>query len=113
MTASDDLGSAERPWRDGSGGLLIRVRLTPKASRDAIEGIEATAQGPVLKARVRAVPEDGAANAALERLVADWLDVPRRRVVVASGSKSRIKTLAVDGDPSVLAARAIERAGMF
>lgn len=94
-----------KAWRETADGLVVRVRLTPKASRDAVEGLEATAEGPAVKARVRAVPEDGAANAALERLIAGWLGVPRTAVGLVSGAKSRVKTVAVAGEADVLAAR--------
>jgi uncharacterized protein len=92
------------PWRPHAGGVALRVRLAPKSSRNAIEGVTATAAGPALKARVRSVPEDGAANAALERLVAEWLGVTRTTVAVSGGGKSRVKTLAVAGDARVLVA---------
>jgi hypothetical protein len=85
--------------------VIVRVRLTPKSSADAIEGVEATADGPALKARVRAVPSDGEANAAIERLLADWLGVPKRSVSVTSGHKSRVKLLTVAGEPDVLERR--------
>lgn len=96
------------PWRGGAKGegLLVRVRLSPKASRDGIDGLETTAEGPALKARVRAVPQDGLANAAVAKLVAEWLGVPKSAVVVVAGGKSRVKTLAIAGDAEVLAARA-------
>jgi len=97
------------PWQLAGDGVRLRVRLTPKSSFDAIEGIEATADGPALKARVRAVPEDGAANAALERLIANWLGVPKRDVTLAHGGKSRIKTLTIAGEPGVLQHRLEER----
>ena len=97
------------PWRPAGSGLVVRVRVTPKASRDAIEGVEATAEGAALKARVRAVPADGAANAAVERLVAAWLGVAKSTVSLVSGAKSRIKTLSVAGDADALEARAAER----
>lgn len=84
----------------------MRVRLTPKSAFDRVEGMEQTADGPALKARVRAVPEDGKANSALEALLADWLDVPKRAVALTGGSKSRVKTLTIAGAPSDLAARA-------
>lgn len=96
------VASETSPWRRSGAGLMVRVRLTPKASRDAIEGIEESAEGPALKARVRAVPADGEANAALVRLLAEWLDVPRGSVSLAGGQKSRIKTLKVEGDPQAL-----------
>lgn len=97
---------AGRPWQVARDGLVIRVRVTPKSSRDDIEGIEETAQGPALKARVRAIPDKGQANAAVERLIADWLSVPKRDVVLDAGGKSRVKSLRVSGDAAALAARA-------
>ena len=84
----------EPPWRAVAGGLLLSVRLTPKSSRDALEGVETLSDGrAVLKARVRAVPEDGKANEALLRLIAKALDVPRRDLDVASGATSRTKVV--------------------
>lgn len=97
------------PWRLAGGCVIVRVRLTPKSSKDAIDGLEATADGPAFKARVRAVPEDGAANTALEKLLAGWLDVPRSAVRLSAGAKSRVKSLAVDGDPAGLEARLAAR----
>jgi uncharacterized protein YggU (UPF0235/DUF167 family) len=84
---------------------MLRVRVTPRSQADALETIVATAEGPALRARVRAVPEDGAANAALEKLVADCLGVPKTRVSVAAGMRGRIKTVAIVGDAGELAAR--------
>ena len=92
------------PWRPTRTGIAVRFRLTPRSSKEAVEGIEETAEGPAFKARVRAVPEDGAANAALEKLVAQWLGVARRDVKLSSGAKSRIKVLAIDGGQDELVA---------
>lgn len=95
-----------KPWRVDGRGLLLRVRLTPRGGRDGVEGIETTADGLALKVRVRAVPEDGAANAAAEAVVAQWLGLPKSRVGLASGARSRVKVLLVDGDGQQLAALA-------
>ena len=65
------------------------MRLTPKSARDEIIGVENFGGEAVLKARVQALPEDGRANLALERLVARWLKVPPSFVSVAQGGKSR------------------------
>lgn len=92
-------------------GLRLRVRLTPRSAQDAVEGIEATAEGAALKVRVRAVPEDGAANAALAATVARWLGVPKSTVELVAGGKSRLKTLLVAGDGNELARRVSARAG--
>ena len=90
------------PWRHSDAGVIVYFRLTPKSSKDAVEGLQATADGPAFQARVRAVPEDGEANAALELLVAEWLGVPKRTVSLSSGGKSRLKSLQVTGDPAAL-----------
>jgi len=100
MTSGD-----ARPWSVQADGVTVRVRVTPKSSRDEVGGIEATAQGPALKVRVRAVPDKGAANAAVTATLADWLGVPKRSVTLTSGSTARIKTLAVAGDCEKLWAR--------
>ena len=81
---------------------MLPVRLAPKSSRDEIAGVENFAGEAVLKARVRALPEDGRANAALERLVARWLRVPPSSVSVAQGGKSRTKQVLVEGDADTL-----------
>ncbi|RWD61102.1 MAG: DUF167 domain-containing protein [Mesorhizobium sp.] len=94
------MSSFFRPRLDG---IDLYVRLTPKAALDRIEGVETTADGRShLKARVRAVPENGAANAALERLVAKALGVPGSAVSVVAGGASRLKTVRVLGDAAAL-----------
>jgi uncharacterized protein YggU (UPF0235/DUF167 family) len=100
------MGAPERPWTARNGGLTLHVRLTPKGGRDALEGVEALANGQcVLKARVRAVPEDGKANDALLALVAKALKIPASRARIASGATARHKVLALEGDSAELAAR--------
>jgi uncharacterized protein (TIGR00251 family) len=103
-----------RPWSADAQGLLVDVRLTPKGGRDAIGGAETLADGRcVLLARVRVPPAEGAANAALRRLMAEALGVGVGRVNLVAGEKGRIKRLRIDGDGSALAAamqRVIEKA---
>ena len=86
-----------RAWMPTPTGVRLRVRIQPKSSRDGIDGVTVTADGPAVTARVRAIPEDGKANAALERLVAAWLGLPRSAVAVRSGQTSRVKLLAIEG----------------
>ncbi len=96
----------QQPWAATAKGLSVTIRLTPKGGRDALDGIETLADGrPVLKARVRAAPTEGEANAALIALIAKALDVPRRTVTLAAGETSRIKRIVIDGDGAALAAR--------
>ena len=76
----------------------IPVKLTPKSSKDAVEGWDTDPDGrPVLKVRVRARPVDGEANAALVALLAKVLGVPRRDVNLARGNQSRLKMIEVSG----------------
>jgi uncharacterized protein len=94
------------PSRLIAGGIEILIRLTPKSSRDAIEGIEADAsKRRYLKARVRAVPEKGAANAALVALIAGHFDVPKSAVAIVSGGTARLKTMRIEGDADGLLVR--------
>ena len=58
----------------------------------------------MLKARVRALANEGEANAALVKLVARTLAVPPRDVVLAGGATARIKRLMIAGDGPTLAA---------
>lgn len=86
-------------------GLAMPVRLTPKSARDEIVGVEDFAGDTVLKARVRALPEQGRANAALKKLIAKWLGVPPSSVHVVQGGKARLKQVAIDGDAEILSAK--------
>jgi len=93
-------------FRLRENGIELFVRLTPKSSVDRLEGVETSADGRShLKARVRAVPENGAANHALEKLVAKTLGVPASAVSVVAGGTARLKTLRVVGEPATLAQR--------
>ncbi len=84
--------------RRTGAGIVLKVRLTPKSARDEIVGVETFGGETMLKARVRALPEEGRANAALERLVAGWLKVPPSFVSVTQGGKSRMKQVLIEGD---------------
>jgi uncharacterized protein (TIGR00251 family) len=88
------------------GALRLRVRLTPRGGRDRIDGFSPdAAAGRVLRVRVAAPPVDGAANAALVRLLAKAMGVPRSAVTIVSGDTARDKTLEVAGDPAALLKR--------
>jgi hypothetical protein len=67
---------------------ILHVRVTPRASRDAVEGFDLEG---TLRIRVTAPPADGEANAAVTRLLAHALRVPSRDVVLVSGASARTK----------------------
>jgi uncharacterized protein (TIGR00251 family) len=97
---------SDAPWRATLEGVVVACRLTPKGGRDAIDGAATLADGTrVLLVRVRAIPEDGKANDALIRLLADKAGVPPSRARLVSGAKSRLKHVAISGDPAGLMAR--------
>jgi uncharacterized protein YggU (UPF0235/DUF167 family) len=83
----------------------VRVRLTPRSSLEGIDGVGATPEGTAFFAKVRALPTEGEANAALERLFAKALDVPKSAVRVAKGARSRVKSLTISGETGCLEAR--------
>jgi uncharacterized protein (TIGR00251 family) len=71
----------------------IRVRLTPRSARNELAGW----RDGVLLVRVTSPPIEGKANAALERLLAKALGVPKTRVQVVAGGRGRAKTVAIEG----------------
>ena len=73
--------------------IVVKVRVQPKASRDAIVGEHAGA----LKIAVTAPPEKGKANRAAVEVLAQALGVAKSAVTLVSGATSRDKTLAVRG----------------
>ena len=75
------------------GLIVFAVRVTPRASRDAIEGERQAA----LKVRLTAPPVEDRANDALRRLLAARLNVPVSAVRIVGGEKSRNKRVAVAG----------------
>jgi uncharacterized protein (TIGR00251 family) len=93
MTAFDKATSAT------PDGVRLQLRLTPKASRDAIQGFADEADGgAVLKCSVTTVPEDGKANAALIKMLAKAWKVPRSSIELVSGATDRRKTVLIRGE---------------
>jgi uncharacterized protein (TIGR00251 family) len=91
------------PWRISTGGISVALRVTPRGGRDDIDGIERLADGrSVLKVRVRAIADRGEANRAVTELLAKLLGVPKARVRLVAGATSRLKQVAIDGDPATL-----------
>jgi uncharacterized protein len=75
-------------------GTRVRVRVTPRASRDEILGWR---EGSVLGVRVAAPPVEGEANRAVAALIARALRLPRSAVTVVRGERGRDKLVQVSG----------------
>jgi uncharacterized protein YggU (UPF0235/DUF167 family) len=82
--------------------VKLAVRVTPRSSRDAVEGFDAEGR---LALRVTAAPADGEANAAVTRLLAKALALPARDVVLVSGATSRIKVFELPLDRAAIESR--------
>jgi uncharacterized protein YggU (UPF0235/DUF167 family) len=86
-----------------AAGLRLHVRLTPKSAGDGFGGLSTLSDGrTVFRMRVRAVPEKGAANAAMTKLLATELGLGKSKIRVVSGATSRLKTVEIAGDPVLL-----------
>jgi uncharacterized protein (TIGR00251 family) len=77
----------------GRGGVVIDVRVMPRAAKPGIAG---TRDGALL-VRLNAPPVEGAANKELIDVMARALGVPRRAVTIVSGERGRNKRVAVAG----------------
>jgi uncharacterized protein (TIGR00251 family) len=71
----------------------LRLRVSPGAGKSGIIG----RHGDAWKVRVTAPPEDGRANEAVVRLLADALSMPRTSVTLVSGHTGRDKIVLLDG----------------
>ena len=71
----------------------LTLRVSPGAARSVVVG----RHGAGWKVRVAAPPEDGKANDAVVRLLADTLALPTRDVQIVSGRSSRDKTVELEG----------------
>jgi uncharacterized protein (TIGR00251 family) len=71
-------------------GAEIAVRVTPKASRDRIVVEEGQ-----IRVYVTTVPEDGKANAAVQKILAKALGIPKSRLTLIRGQTSRDKVFRI------------------
>jgi uncharacterized protein (TIGR00251 family) len=78
-------------------GVLLRVRVTPKAQRDEVTGIVETEDGSAVRVRVRAAPEDGKGNRAVIETIAEVLGVAKSTISIKAGAKTRNKLLFISG----------------
>ncbi len=79
--------------RETTGGSLLSVRVIPRARRSEITGT----RGDAVVVRLAAPPVDGAANAALVEFLAERFGIPRTRVTIVAGERSRDKMVRLDG----------------
>ncbi|MBI4949303.1 MAG: YggU family protein [Deltaproteobacteria bacterium] len=74
-------------------GVFIRVRLQPRSSKNAVEGVQENS----LKIKLTAPPVEGEANRALIEFLSDLLGIRKSAFSIDSGTKSREKRVRVEG----------------
>lgn len=77
----------------GQMATRLDLRVTPRASKNAIDGV----RDGRLVIKVTAPPVDAAANEAVVALLADALDVPKRQIAIVMGATGRSKTVEIAG----------------
>ncbi len=83
-------------WKTHGDDLYLIVRVTPQASKDAVEKPEQDSTGRFhLKVRVRAIPDKGKANKAVETLLSRHFDIPKSKLAVVKGATDRLKTIRI------------------
>ncbi len=91
------------PFAAASGGVRVRIRLTPKSSANRITTVAADGDGNgFIKAMVTAAPEAGKANGALIRMLAKEWKLARSTFEVIHGKTDRNKTVLVAGETDAL-----------
>lgn len=94
--------SASLELRETARGVAFGVEVKVRASRTRVLGIK----GDRLSVALAAPPVDGAANEALRAALADYFSVPKSRIHLTSGEKSRKKQIEIEGlPPAALRAR--------
>ncbi len=83
--------AGRRHASEADSRLIVTVRVTPRARRNAI-----TRDGDTLRVWLTAPPVDGAANNALLALLAERLGVPKRAVILVRGETGREKVVAIE-----------------
>lgn len=94
------------PFSRAPHGIVIAVRLTPRAGRNRIEALQPAAEGKTaLRVAVSAAPEAGKANAALIGLLAKEWRLAKRDISIEAGARGRNKTVRIAGDPEAVLKR--------
>jgi uncharacterized protein len=79
--------------QERDGGVSLRVRVKPRASKSRVLGV----RGGALEVAVAAPPVDGEANAELVATLARHFAVARSKVRVVTGAGSRNKLVSISG----------------
>jgi uncharacterized protein (TIGR00251 family) len=79
--------------RETEEGVVLKVSVQPKASRQELSGIREGA----LRLRLTAPPVEGAANEACRVFLAELFQISKSRIQIIRGHQSRQKWIQVQG----------------
>lgn len=85
---------SDLPLKEHDTGVILYIKVTPKASKNAIGKIEQGLHHPVLKVYIQAPATDGSANKALISFLKDALDV--KNIIMVNGQAQRLKSLYIE-----------------
>lgn len=92
--------------------VLLAVKVVPGARRSEIVGVIDLPDGPRLRVRISAPPEEGRANRAVCELLAEHVGVPARDVTVAAGLTRPEKLVRFAGvDEALLREKLVDKPG--
>lgn len=81
------------PLKETARGVSFVVKVQPRARRNAITGTV----GDAIKLALTAPPVEGKANQAVIDFFAEFFDIPRSSITIASGKTQRLKVILVSG----------------
>ncbi len=73
--------------------MLLYLKVKPNEHTDRIEKV-----GNEWLIRLKAPAQDGKANKHLVEYLSDVLDIPKSKIIIMKGQRSRIKCLEIDAD---------------
>ena len=86
------------PWFRWQGNdLILRLRITARTGRDGFVGVV----NECLKVRIAAAPVQGRGNARLIDFLARQFDIPRARITLVQGHKSKTKLLRLNAPAKI------------
>lgn len=90
--------------KDHPEGIILKIRVQPRSSKNAVAGLHDDA----LKIRLTAPPVDGEANRMCVAFLAKCLDLPKSALEIVSGHTARIKHVLIRPRTGVVSAESLQ-----
>lgn len=76
--------------------MKIKVKIKPNSKENVVEKIEDNNLDYSYLIKVKALPIDNKANLELIKVLSEYLNLPKSKISLVKGLKSKIKTLVID-----------------